>query len=565
MSDFEFEFSLEVLNHLGRGLYRNFATVVAEAISNSWDAEATEVRIFIKQGEKEMTISDNGKGMNEDDFQGKFLRVGYSRRDDENNKSKRKVLGRKGIGKLAMLSISEKVTVISRKKECEVIGGLIDNAELDGRIKDDSKYSLENFPEELQSQISEHGTYIKFEGIKETVNNPELIKKYLAVLFNFSFSSPAEEFSIYVNDDKVSMDDLSELNNKTQFLWRIDLNEKNASDLNNRFTNIKNSGDFPKHSFETSEREYLIKGFVASVETPKVLKIHGTGGDFKAGLHLFVNGRLRQEDIFQDIASQRIVESYLYGEIHVDGFDGGKDIFTSNREGVIKDSDEYIAFLERLKDIQRKILDDWDKWRRELTEKKIGIDNKSKYRDLKPEKRKAIKRFIAVKEDDDLKGKFDEFLKAVIPKSSDKKVLISHASADEKLANKVYASLLEHGFEKEQILYTSSPDIETHLPGDTNIFDYLREFFIQDWKDNPPVIFVVSKNLEQSWFSSLEAGAAWVTKTKHKLVVAKGHVPKKPLNPNEHLYITFDADGGYANKQEANRMFQNLAKTHSVP
>jgi len=40
---FTFEISLSVLNHLGRNLYRSFATVLGEAISNSWDADAKKV------------------------------------------------------------------------------------------------------------------------------------------------------------------------------------------------------------------------------------------------------------------------------------------------------------------------------------------------------------------------------------------------------------------------------------------------------------------------------------------------------------------------------------------
>lgn len=36
MDKFKFEMSLSVLNHLGRNLYRNFITVLGEAISNAW-------------------------------------------------------------------------------------------------------------------------------------------------------------------------------------------------------------------------------------------------------------------------------------------------------------------------------------------------------------------------------------------------------------------------------------------------------------------------------------------------------------------------------------------------
>lgn len=43
MSQFTFNISLSVLNHLGRNLYRSFITVLGEAISNSWDADAIKI------------------------------------------------------------------------------------------------------------------------------------------------------------------------------------------------------------------------------------------------------------------------------------------------------------------------------------------------------------------------------------------------------------------------------------------------------------------------------------------------------------------------------------------
>ena len=164
-SGFKFEFSLEVLNHLGRGLYRSFATVIAEAVSNAWDAEATQVDITIKKNS--LIVLDNGKGMDAGDFQNKFLKVGYSRREDRSNKSKRNVIGRKGIGKLAMLSISEKVTIISKKNMSAITGGKINNAELDCEIKKDGKYSLEyispkRMKEMLWSSTRKTGTKIIF-------------------------------------------------------------------------------------------------------------------------------------------------------------------------------------------------------------------------------------------------------------------------------------------------------------------------------------------------------------------------------------------------------------------
>ena len=563
MSEFKFEFALEILNHLGRGLYRNFATVVAEAVSNSWDAEATEVRITIDKDNKTMDILDNGKGMNDEDFQGRFLKIGYSRRDDKDNQSKRKVLGRKGIGKLAMLSISNKVILVSKKTNQNPIGGVIDNSEIDQKIKTDAKYVLGKLPINFEEVIREpSGTYIKFEGIKDTVNNPELIKKYLAVLFNFSFSSPQERFDISVNGEKIGIENLDELNGNTQFLWTINFNDDDLEKLKNRFNHVEEQNKLSNYQFIVSSETHQIKGYVASVILPRHLKIHGTGELFKAGLHLFVNGRLRQEDIFKDIASQRVVESYLYGEIHVDSFDEGNDIFTSNREGVIKDSDEYIALLVELKKIQKIVLEDWDKWRAEKNKKELDEDEYIDFGNLRSEKRKAIKKFLKYNEDDSIKEKFrKDFLKAVIPKPTNKKILICHARKDKYLADKVYDSLVDdYGFSRKDIIYTSSTNVASRLPVQTNVFEYLREFFVQEWRDNPHVIFVVSESMEKSWYASLEAGASWVTRTEHSLFVAKDHKPKDPLNPDNHLYINFGASNEYLNPQDADSIFSALKK-----
>src|ERR1700675_1623944 len=101
---FTFAISLSVLNHLGRSLYRSFATVMGEAISNAWDADAKKVEIFIDKDASSFLIRDDGVGMTGDDFQNKFLKIGYSKRKAGQKLSAagRPFVGRKGIGKLAL-------------------------------------------------------------------------------------------------------------------------------------------------------------------------------------------------------------------------------------------------------------------------------------------------------------------------------------------------------------------------------------------------------------------------------------------------------------------------------
>jgi hypothetical protein len=361
---FQFQFSLEILNHLGRGLYRSFATVIAEAVSNSWDADAKMVNITIT--EDSLIVEDDGKGMNADDFREKFLNVGYSRREDVTNKSKRNVIGRKGIGKLAMLSVSDKVTVVTRRLGFEIVGGSINNIDLDKEIKNKGKYRLESLSEDEKAKFTKSfGTKIIFQRMKTRLNKEEVIRKYLATQFNFIFSLKDDDsFTILVNNKKITQDDLKELNDNTQFIWFFEEEDKRFLD---RFSNIDKKKVIKDTNFIFNTKTIKIKGFIASVKVSNQLLLRGSGGDFKAGINLFTNGRLRQENLFEEIAKKTLAEEYLYGEVHVDGFDDEKDDrFTSSREGIVKDDPLYQEFLIKLKSIQNIIIQDWTPWRNEL-------------------------------------------------------------------------------------------------------------------------------------------------------------------------------------------------------
>ena len=219
--EFKFEMSLSVLNHLGRNLYRNFITVLGEAISNAWDADANNVNIYIDKEYKSMTIIDDGVGMTADDFQHKFLRVGHTKRSEGNVsfKYKRPYIGRKGIGKLALLSCSEKVHIATKYSDGIIVGGSIDNSNLDEKIAEGGElgeYTLDILSDEMASMLSiySRGTAIRFENLKtSTINSLENVKKSLALYFQFAMLD--KNFNIFVNDEKVTVDNLKELVNKT--------------------------------------------------------------------------------------------------------------------------------------------------------------------------------------------------------------------------------------------------------------------------------------------------------------------------------------------------------------
>lgn len=382
--NFNFDISLSVLNHLGRNLYRNFITVLGEAISNSWDADAKNVWININKEDQTFSIKDDGIGMNSDDFQSKFLKIGYSKRAHGSIKtsSKRPFIGAKGIGKLALLSCAKKVSIYSKKSNTLHIGGVIDNSDLDKAIKNDltpHKYPLETLdfrPVEDLLKDHKHGTVLYFEGTKEKIRNSIAhIKKLLALSFHFSLID--EDFTIHVNGEKVSFDDIKDLIDTTEFLWEI-------NNLNDDYIDLLDNLKSKKIKLTTT---LDIKGFIASVKKPRDLKITGT--EERATIDLFVNGRLREKNILRHIPTQRIVESYIYGQIHFDLMDSnGKDPFTSSREGVVEDDVNFQDLLDYLKhEALPVIFDSWDKLRLDRgdegdTENKRKSKKERKARDL---------------------------------------------------------------------------------------------------------------------------------------------------------------------------------------
>lgn len=359
---FNFNISLSVLNHLGRNLYRNFITVIGEAISNSWDADANNVWIEIDKEKKYMSILDDGDGMDDDGFQNKFLKIGYSKRKNNISKSNngRPFIGRKGIGKLALLSCAKKIHIATKTVNSDIVGGVIDNSELDKAITDDlnsQDYVLQTISEEVTSKLNsvKKGTVICFENINdEIVNTIDYIKKAIALYFKFSLVD--NDFSIFVNGDKIDNSLLSDFALKTEFVWII--NESSDSFLNN-LNSIKNVREVKKLTTSLP-----IKGFIATAFKPADIKIRGTNE--KITLDMFVNGRLREKDILKHIPTARIVENYTFGQLHCDTLDDGtgKDVFTSSREGIISNDKDFVALLTEINRLFRGIIEEWDILRR---------------------------------------------------------------------------------------------------------------------------------------------------------------------------------------------------------
>ena len=359
---YKFKITLSTLKHLGRNLYRSPIATLGEAISNSWDADANNVWIEIDEENNNLIIKDDGIGMLPEDFEGKFLNVGYSKRtqnrDEEPQMTSpggRPFIGAKGIGKLALLAGADTISIISKTANSEYTGGVIDNRKLDAAIKDEqalNQYTLSEVDHKLfesYTQDRQRGTIIHFKNIKPGIKDfiPHL-RMMVALYFRFALID--DDFRIHLNGEQVILSDLNRLSEVTEFLWIINGFEDPYIDT------------FSKLEGEPVEirSEIDIKGFIATVIKPRNLKVTGT--EERIGVDLFVNGVLREKDLLKRIPTARVGESYMYGQIHFDALDAdGQDRFTTGRESIIESDEQYKSLIKNLqRSIIPQILKQWD-------------------------------------------------------------------------------------------------------------------------------------------------------------------------------------------------------------
>ena len=138
-----------------------------------------------------------------------------------------------------------------------------------------------------------------------------------------------------MNGDEVTITDLKDLMNATEFLWLIN------SHTDEYVSGLKT---LLKSEAIDLDSKLDIRGFIATVENPRHLKIRDT--EERATIDLFVNGRLREKNILRHRPMRKIVENYMYGQIHFDIMDQpGKDPFTSSREGILESDENFQSLL----------------------------------------------------------------------------------------------------------------------------------------------------------------------------------------------------------------------------
>lgn len=164
-----FSISPRILSHLGEELIKNESIALFELIKNSYDACAKNCIIDFHYEDlilTKITIEDDGFGMNKEIIEKIWLVVGTDNKKNNLilNDCGRIPLGEKGIGRLGVHKLGNKITLISKSKNSKEVELLIDWTKLY-----DAK-SIDDFPLELVEN-STPKTFLSGTGVKLIIEN----------------------------------------------------------------------------------------------------------------------------------------------------------------------------------------------------------------------------------------------------------------------------------------------------------------------------------------------------------------------------------------------------------
>ena len=321
-------FDPHTIEHLGIKMYSTLPPVIAELVSNAYDADASKVLIELKDNDienKEIIITDNGHGMTFDEINNCFLLIGRNRRgaDGQTQKTrsgKRFAIGKKGIGKLAFFGIAKTI-------EIETVSNRLLNKFL--MDWDDLKKSTNIYNPVIikynEKTSASDGTKIK---LTRFSRKSKFQADNIAVRL-------AKTFSVF---DKNKFDVVIQHNNEP--LLQVE-NKLRFKDINAFYT-----WNFPLRNKEISN--YIFQDNIKG----KIIASATTVPEEMRGIALFSRGKMVNQHSFFDIKATSFGYAYLTGWLDVDFIDEWEpDVISTNRQSLNWDDDRCVELKQYLESV----------------------------------------------------------------------------------------------------------------------------------------------------------------------------------------------------------------------
>ena len=183
-----FKVSSGLKNLIGRDLISDKYIAIFELVKNSYDANASNVKISYlvsEQGIGKIIISDNGTGMTYEDIIQKWLFVAYSEKKPQNRSKsayreeiKREVAGAKGVGRFSCDRLGASLQLVTKTKD-DILAHVV-NVNWNKFEVDDTKEFIEipvDYTQVTQLPSGyDSGTTLIVNDLREVWNRDELLK-----------------------------------------------------------------------------------------------------------------------------------------------------------------------------------------------------------------------------------------------------------------------------------------------------------------------------------------------------------------------------------------------------
>ncbi len=335
-----------LVRHLGLQMYAGIVPALAELVANSWDADATEVHVEVPfrialNDQSEIRVRDNGVGMTFDEVNDAYLVLGRDRRASGGlfSQGGRRVMGRKGIGKLAGFGIAHLMQVYT-VKQCHLTAFEMDYDEIIRQaggdlVRDYEPKILEDHPVAAGDELQE-GTLIILRRLqRERAVSEDVFTRGM----RRRFSILGEQFRVFANGDRVE---------PAEGGWQF---------------------RFPDDGLQTEQVEGLgtVQWWAGFTETPIPY-------DDARGIAVLAHGKLVQRPFFFELSGgvqgQHGMQ-YLTGEVIADGLDEDRDLIATDRAGILWEDPLAAPLLRWGQKLVRRLLRDWSSGRQEENDRRI--------------------------------------------------------------------------------------------------------------------------------------------------------------------------------------------------
>ncbi len=365
------KFDISIIELLGDQLYTQLPAVLSEYISNSYDADSTEVEILFDIEDDgifktDIIIKDNGIGIADENtnivnqINEKYLQIGRRRRKIEHESLskiyKRKIQGKKGIGKLAGFGITKRIDITTISNQ--VLNEFILDYEKMHQVDPGEDYYPEHKCIDESTDI-QSGTIIKLCDVSKKTEIDlsklciSLVKRNNTFDDNFKVTLIKKvngfECDKIIIDSQMYLESIKQINS-IQFEWSIPEDLHNLEldeEINNYFINNK------------------IKGKVYTTSTP--LKKEDQG------IILYANGKLCQDNCTFNERSNDNFYQYMFGNLEVDFIDNDIEIdnISTSRDSLVWENDISQKLKENINEVLKKIQSRWRDLRKEEKKEEI--------------------------------------------------------------------------------------------------------------------------------------------------------------------------------------------------